>query len=117
MLVRRVRDRLCQGRRPVCIGTSATMSSEAEETRRAAAVADVATRLFGTSIPQDAIIEESLWRATNPALTPESLGNALAAAVDAEIPTTLSDDERGHHTLVMWIEPEVGVDDHIVQGP
>src|SRR3546814_17566734 len=35
MLVRRVRDRLCQGRRPVCIGTSATMSSEAEETRRA----------------------------------------------------------------------------------
>src|SRR3546814_15012232 len=51
MLVRRVRDRLCQGRRPVCIGTSATMSSEAEETRRASAVGDVATRRFGTSIP------------------------------------------------------------------
>src|SRR3546814_12344510 len=75
MLVRRVRDRLCQGRRPVCIGTSATMSSEAEETRRAAAVADVATRLFGTSIPQDALIENSLRSATNPALTPEYLRN------------------------------------------
>ncbi|TKB05364.1 MAG: DEAD/DEAH box helicase, partial [Mesorhizobium sp.] len=35
MLVRRVRDRLCPDRAPVCIGTSATMASEGSETRRA----------------------------------------------------------------------------------
>ena len=48
MLVRRLRDRLCRQRLPLCIGTSATMSSQEDETERAAAVAHVASRLFGT---------------------------------------------------------------------
>src|SRR3954453_1044491 len=32
MLVRRLRDRLCRDRPPLCIGTSATMSSQDDET-------------------------------------------------------------------------------------
>jgi ATP-dependent helicase YprA (DUF1998 family) len=51
MLVRRSRDRLCRQRLPLCIGTSATMSSQEDETERAVAVAHVASRLFGTDIP------------------------------------------------------------------
>ncbi len=39
MLVRRLRDRLCRDRPPLCIGTSATMSSQDDETERAIAVA------------------------------------------------------------------------------
>ena len=57
MLVRRVRDRLCPDREPICIGTSATMASQGSETDRATAVASVATRLFGTAIPPNAVIE------------------------------------------------------------
>jgi ATP-dependent helicase YprA (DUF1998 family) len=58
MLVRRLRDRLCRDRTPLCIGTSATMSSQEDETERAVAVATVASRLFGTNIPADAVIKE-----------------------------------------------------------
>jgi ATP-dependent helicase YprA (DUF1998 family) len=35
MLMRRVRDRLCQDREPICIGTSATMASEGSDVTRA----------------------------------------------------------------------------------
>ncbi len=56
MLMRRVRDRLCQEKAPICIGTSATMSSEDGEGARAAAVSAVASRLFGTKIAQDCVI-------------------------------------------------------------
>jgi ATP-dependent helicase YprA (DUF1998 family) len=41
MLVRRVRDRLCPDHQPICIGTSATMAREGNETDRAAQVADL----------------------------------------------------------------------------
>src|SRR6266850_3700575 len=65
MLVRRLRDRLCRQRQPLCIGTSATMSSQEDEAERAVAVAHVASRLFGTDIPSDAVIDETLERATD----------------------------------------------------
>jgi ATP-dependent helicase YprA (DUF1998 family) len=68
MLVRRVRDRLCRQREPICIGTSATMASEGVDIDRATAVARVASRLFGTAIGTDAVIDESLERATDPSL-------------------------------------------------
>ena len=86
MLVRRVRDRLCRDREPICIGTSATMASEGDDAVRAAAVANVASRLFGTTIHADGVIDESLERATDPSLTPAKLGERLAAAVDADLP-------------------------------
>src|SRR5450755_5136123 len=57
MLVRRLRDRLCRHRVPLCIGTSATMSSQDDDTERAIAVANVASRLFGTDIPPHAVID------------------------------------------------------------
>ena len=85
MLVRRVGDRLCPDHQPICIGTSATMASEGSESDRAIAVASVASRLFGTTISADAVIDESLARATDPALKPANLGDALAAAIDAEL--------------------------------
>ena len=68
MLVRRVRDRLCRNKAPICIGTSATMANEGEDQTRAAAVAKVATRLFGVKVTPDAIIDESLERATDAAV-------------------------------------------------
>jgi ATP-dependent helicase YprA (DUF1998 family) len=66
MLMRRVHDRLCRDKPPVCIGTSATMASEGKDDERASAVASVATRIFGTEVPASAVIDESLQRATDP---------------------------------------------------
>jgi ATP-dependent helicase YprA (DUF1998 family) len=74
MLVRRLRDRLCRDRVPICIGTSATMASDDATHDPAAAVAIVASRVFGTQITSDAVIGESLERATDPAMNVKSLG-------------------------------------------
>src|SRR3546814_12107313 len=104
MLVRRLRDRLCRDRHPVCIGTSATMSSDTHGADRATAVAEVATRLFGTSIPADAVIDESLQRATDPALTLRSVGGSLAAAIDSDLPPDLDDDALRRPTPAVWGE-------------
>ncbi len=65
VLVRRLRDRCADGRPPICIGTSATMVSDGTDDERKATVASVASRLFGTTIQPDAIIDESLRRATD----------------------------------------------------
>ena len=109
MLVRRVRDRLCRDKTPICIGTSATMASEGGEESRAIAVANVASRLFGTPISPDAVIDESLERATDPAFSASTLGTSLAAAVDAEIPANLDDNALRSHPLAVWIELEIGL--------
>ena len=90
MLVRRLRDRLCRDRAPLCIGTSATMSSQEDETERAVAVANIASRLFETEIPPDAVIDETLQRATDAKLKLQSLGAALANASMPTLPPRLS---------------------------
>jgi DEAD/DEAH box helicase len=111
MLVRRVRDRLCPDHQPICIGTSATMASEGSDTDRATQVASVASRLFGTAIPADAVIDESLARATDPALRPANMREALAAAIDAELPQNLDDNALRMHPLAVWAELEIGLSD------
>jgi ATP-dependent helicase YprA (DUF1998 family) len=75
MLVRRLRDRLCRDKMPVCIGTSATMAS-GDQAGEAEGVAQVASRLFGTAITPDAVIGESLERATDPELSVSSLSES-----------------------------------------
>ena len=61
--MRRLRARIGDPKRaPICVGTSATMASTDGPTDRNEIVADVATRLFGTSIARDAIITETLKR-------------------------------------------------------
>jgi ATP-dependent helicase YprA (DUF1998 family) len=111
MLVRRLRDRLCQDHAPICIGTSATMVSDDASSDPAAAVATVASRLFGAQITSDGVIGESLERATDPSITLKSLEDTLAQAVDDEIPESLSDSDLRSHPLAIWIELEIGLED------
>ena len=110
MLMRRVRDRLCPERSPVCIGTSATMAS-AEAGDPATVVAAVASRLFGAEIGPDGIITESLQRATEVSLKPDALTAELAASLDAAPPVALSDEALTTDPLAAWIEMEIGLDD------
>ena len=111
MLVRRVRDRLCPEHQPICIGTSATMANEGSETDRATVVASVASRLFGTTISADAVIDESLARATDLGLKAANLGDALASAIDTGLPAAIDDDALRVHPLAVWIELEIGLAD------
>jgi ATP-dependent helicase YprA (DUF1998 family) len=66
-LVRRLCNQLYPDHAPICIGTSVSMASEDASYDPAGAVAAVASRLFGIRIGRDAVITESLERATNPA--------------------------------------------------
>ncbi len=109
MLVRRVRDRLCRQKAPICIGTSATMANEGEDQTRAAAVAKVATRLFGIKVTPDAIIDESLEQATDETLSISATD--LAQAVDSEVPSSLTDDALRQNPLAIWIELQIGLKD------
>jgi superfamily II DNA/RNA helicase len=110
MLIRRLRDRLCRGKDPICIGTSATMASEGGPEDRAAAVAGVASRLFGTVIPSEAVIDESLDRATDPAMRGDGeLARALAPLLDRPVDVTLRDDQLKAHPLAVWIELQIGL--------
>jgi len=111
MLVRRVRDRLCRNRAPICIGTSATMANEGAEESRAIAVASVAQKLFGTIVSPDAIIDESLERATDPSYDLNTIKASLPESVDAEVRDSLTDDSLRTHPLAVWIELEIGLMD------
>ena len=111
MLIRRVRDRLCPDRQPICIGTSATMATEGDDAQRSAAVASVSSRLFGTQISSDAVVDESLERATDPNLKSTTLGAKLIDAIKNELSANLDDKALRSHPLAVWVELEIGLAD------
>lgn len=111
VLVRRLRNRCAPEEAPLCIGTSATMASEGSEAGRARAVAEVATRLFGAPIGPEAVIDESLQRATDDRLTLDDVRPHLAAALTAPLPEALTDAELRRHPLAVWVELAIGLED------
>lgn len=111
VLVRRLRDRCSPDKAPICIGTSATMASEGTEESRAVAVAKVATRLFGSEIGPDSVIDESLQRATNDTITLAQATAALADVVRKPLPAGLDDEQLRKHPLAVWAELALGLDD------
>jgi ATP-dependent helicase YprA (DUF1998 family)/very-short-patch-repair endonuclease len=99
MLLRRLRER-SNNPKLLHIGTSATMSTEGSRDTRRAAVAKVATKLFGSEVKPTSIIDETLRRAIiAPAPTD---GASLRAAVEESIPAASSD--FVHHSLAAWAE-------------
>ncbi len=114
ILVRRLRDRCCGSAQPVCIGTSATMVSEGSDATRAQAVSDVASRLFGANIGPDAVIDESLRRATDDDLSLSIVAPSLAAAITKPLEDSLSDDVLRRHPLAAWAEMRLGLEDEQV---
>lgn len=111
ILVRRLRDRCAPDRTPICIGTSATMSSEESEAGRAESVAEVASRLFGTVIGPDGIINESLQRATDDSLTLKAVESGLSFVLRAPLPEQLTDEALRRHPLAVWTELALGLED------
>ncbi len=87
------------------------MASEGSDESRAVAVANVASRLFGAEIGPDAVIDESLQRATDDALKAEHVVGALSKILTQSLPDTLDDEALKHHPLSVWVELELGLDD------
>lgn len=111
ILVRRLRNRCAPQKPLICIGTSATMANEGSDASRAQAVADVASRLFGAAIGPDAVIDESLDRATDDQLTLTDIRPQLAPVLTNEFATDLTDAVLRTHPLSVWAELAIGLDD------
>ena len=111
MLIRRVRERM-GGPELQCIGTSATMSSDGGVEERRRAVADVATRMFGTEVAANDLIGETLQRVTtdlpaNEQILPDLLRASIAnldALLAAPYAAFVAD------PLCAWIETQLGVE-------
>ncbi|MBC7152895.1 MAG: DEAD/DEAH box helicase, partial [Rhizobium sp.] len=111
VLVRRLKERCTPNKPPIYIGTSATMASEGTEESRAVAVAKVATRLFGSEIGPDAVIDESLQRATDDTITLADAISGLSETLLQPIPADLDDKQLKKHPLAVWAELALGLDD------
>jgi len=107
LLVRRVRERLAPTNL-VCIGTSATMANAEDIQNKNAVVADVASRLFGTEVPEANVIGETLERVTGPG-DHTTVRPLLGPAIDVGIPDDISDDDLKSHPLAIWTETRLGI--------
>ena len=108
LLVRRVRERL-QPDKLLCIGTSATMSSEGSLEDKNRVVAEVASKLFGCRIVESNVIAETLERITDANATAESVRPCLGEAVDAGAPSNIPDAALRKHPLAVWVETRLGI--------
>lgn len=107
LLVRRVREALAD--KLICIGTSATMATDGTEMERNATVARVATRLFGTTIPDRNIVTETLKRTTPETETEKTVACMLAVAIAAGVPQGLSFADMARHPVSVWMELTLGL--------
>lgn len=101
----------------LCIGTSATMSTEGDRKNRKTTVADVASKLFGVEVKPTNIIDETLEPAiTRPNPTVAELTEALKNGLPPEEQQTT--EAFKEHPLSKWIEMNLGLDEednHLVR--
>jgi len=107
LLVRRVREALTD--RLQCIGTSATMATEGTEADRNVVVAEVATRLFGTTISPAHVITETLQRITPEKLLVEHIRASLTTAIRTGLPENPAFSDLATHPLAVWTELTLGL--------
>jgi hypothetical protein len=100
----------------LCIGTSATMSTEGDRTNRQTTVADVASKLFGVEVKPTNVIDETLKPAiTRPQPTVEELTECLNGLPDLKNQTS---EAFLQHPLSKWIEMNFGLeesDGHLIR--
>jgi hypothetical protein len=106
MLLRRLRER-SGNPKLLHIGTSATMSSEGRRDARRATVATVASKLFGSEVKPENVIDETLQPAIHTSVPQDP--NSLRTAVEAPIPATTA--EFITSRLAAWMERGFGLAD------
>ena len=106
MLMRHLRER-SGNQKLLNIGTSATVASGGKRDDRRRAAAEVATKLFGTPIPPENVVDETLRRAIQ---VPAPQNNAdLKREVEAATPQDLPNFVRS--PLAAWTENAFGLDE------
>jgi ATP-dependent helicase YprA (DUF1998 family) len=117
ILIRKLRQRCKSNDELLCIGTSATMSTEGSREQRRQAVADVASKLFGVEMKASNVIDETLERSIKrDEPTIEELRQSLQAGLPPESEQTLKNFQN--HSLAAWIEMNFGLEDkqgHLVR--
>lgn len=109
MLIRRCREAF-QSESMRCVGTSATMTSSGDSQEQARAVGEVATKIFGESIPQENVIGETLQRSTAEYDFDDADVRAkLKACVDADADPDPAYDGFRDLPLASWIEDTFGL--------
>jgi superfamily II DNA/RNA helicase len=106
LLIRKLRQR--SGKDLLCIGTSATMSTQGGREARRQTVADVASKLFGIPLQANQVIDETLQRSitrTFPNAT--ELQQCLLSPRPPETEQTPSAFKQ--HPLAAWIEMNFGL--------
>lgn len=115
VLIRKLRQRC--GQDLLCIGTSATMSSEGNRSNRRQTVAEVASKLFGVEVQPDNVIDETLEKAIQrPYPTPQELQTAITNGFPPENERTRENFQQ--HPLSAWIEMRLGLkeeDGHLMR--
>ena len=108
MLVRRCRETF-SGNKMICVGTSATMISEGDSKARMKTVAEVATKVFGTDVPESNIIGETLQRTTDEFdYSDETVRQQLNRTVESgHIPSDFN--SLKSNVLASWIESTFGI--------
>lgn len=106
LLIRRLRERSGNAYLQ-CIGTSATMASGDTRAERAAAVAAVASTLFGTTIEPERVIDETLRWGLPQASVPTN--DELVAALNAPLTQSADWHALAHNPLARWIEAMFGL--------
>lgn len=114
MLIRRLRSRIgCPDNPPLCIGTSATMASEGEESEKNEAVSRISSQIFGVKIGPDAIVTETLKRVTNPRKKCDSslagLREAVEDAAKGDVANGRTNDVFFDDPLAIWVETRIGL--------
>src|SRR6266568_1530002 len=109
LLVRRVRDRLAASELQ-CVGTSATLAGAGTYDERRAAVATMASQVFGTLVKPEHIIEETLVRTTSTVEQDEQFLQQLSERVK-EGGRTLPHDYQSFiaDPLSFWVENTFGI--------
>src|ERR1700683_4036123 len=108
MLTRRVRD-ACNSPELQVVGTSATMASAGTAAERKRVVAEVASRLFGSPVTPERVIEETILRATTAELPhAETLSGRIDALLGGE-PLPNNYEELGADPLAAWAEDYFGL--------
>lgn len=115
ILIRKLRQRC--GQKLLCIGTSATMSSEGSRQQRRQVVADVASKLFGVEIKSSNVIDETLERSIQSAApTTEKLRESIIEGLRPKSEQTLEAFQQ--HPLSHWVEMNFGLEEkegHLVR--
>ena len=106
ILIRKLRQRC--GQNLLCIGTSATMSTEGSRENRRQTVAEVASKLFGNEVKLENVIDETLERSIKrPTPSAEELSRSLLASLIPEAERSLAAFKA--HPLAAWMEMNFGL--------